>query len=116
MKEQELRIGNYVICDLDNEIVKLKFIEGDTFCFNKPIPLTEEWLLKFGLKWGELRFDNRYFIGDELSIDYNKTHETFYLNIGHQFGINIEYLHHFQNIIFDLTNKELEIKELPKIR
>jgi hypothetical protein len=119
MKANELRIGNLVNyneggifkvigihefgIDCEDEI-ETTYMEYENF---KPIPLTEEWLLKFGFEermfgwWSDvlfLRTENRngYF------YDWQKTNQTT--------GTYIEYVHQLQNLYFALTGEELTFK------
>ena len=130
MDAKELRIGSYYKAGL--EIVgsreaklnlskerafkltldHLKVLSGfeDLILFIKPIPLTEEWLLKFGLKVKpefktlshEVYLDN----GFQYMIDY------YYDEYGHHVAINknIKYVHQLQDLYRCLTGEELEIK------
>lgn len=80
----------------------------------EPIPLTEEWLLKFGFdKTGEDDFDKTFgdikqisirktklFTSNKLGVYYNSTRITI-----------IKYVHQLQNLYFALTGEELKIKE-----
>ena len=58
MKANELRIGNLLqggkVLNFDNCIVKFKdklhYVYGINHPLCRPIPLTEEWLLKFGFE------------------------------------------------------------------
>lgn len=69
----------------------------------EPIPLTEEWLLKFGFEpLGSSRFDFKIF--------------TYYLYDGSFYNQSsrlstIKYVHQLQNLYFALTGEELKIKE-----
>ena len=68
----------------------------------QPIPLTEEWLLKFG-------FQDRFLLCDNHKIDYEITERSeiiFWLN---ENGINLEFVHQLQNLYFALTGEELKI-------
>lgn len=67
----------------------------------KPIPLTEEWLLKFGY---DLISENHYaFCGHLIwSIE-----DRFYCDKN---GIQIKYVHKLQNIFLELKEEELTIK------
>lgn len=128
MKNTELRIGNlvyyHIVDEKDNppeydslnviDAIDLQIIESDESY--KPIPLTEEWLLKFGFdkiknpnntpSWIWLK-DKRIFLYEffenrKLSFDlfiYNDWLKR----------ENI-YVHELQNLYFALTGKELEIK------
>lgn len=110
MKENELRVGNYVnLPHGDCQIlyflkvgVHLTDGNGGTFHSLKPIPLTEEWLVKFGLN----NYPNRknfYNLG-EYSILL--TTETTLFYIGRNI-IKIKYVHQLQNLYFALTGEEL---------
>lgn len=118
MKASELRIGNYYnqfgnIHQVNHVIIKdlTKAPEEQLWC--KPIPLTEEWLLKFGFKSiGKLHptFQKVYLIeegtlGDKyvLRVKINK-HESIFI-------CDIKYVHQLQNLYFALTSEELTIKE-----
>jgi len=124
MEAKELRIGNYiddertthVVYGVDNYYIKsywLKDIDRETLYetkkeYIKPIPLTEEWLLKFGfeknlkdLSWS---LPNRvpltfYFDGERLSVKFYQGNEK-------------RYVHQLQNLYFALTNEELTIKQV----
>lgn len=132
MDARELRIGNYVtdefyesfknvnIVSSINEYGVNLFIEDDG---NYPecaktwiepeyrndvifgIPLTEEWLLKFGFLSNP--YDDIYeldgFYLDAICID---------LNLGVQYyynGLEIKYVHQLQNLYFALTGTELYV-------
>ena len=128
MKASELRIGNYVNLMLNHEDYEtLTITTVDLAAMEKnqgdyePIPLTEEWLLKFGfvkinhqmsLNDGsmtyhyELNGDDRnwqlYFDGRVFSINENKL-LRFHLH-------HNKYLHQLQNLYFAVTGEELKIK------
>lgn len=76
----------------------------------EPIPLTKEWLLKFGFNLITSDCESPsdwYFRHDNLtgSIDNLTWKYT------HQNRLRIEYVHQLQNIYFALTGEELTIKE-----
>ena len=116
MKANELRIGNWVCIhsiELQMCIEDFNFRED----FFTPIPLTEEWLLKFGfikntypnLHWFKC-LDN----GDKLSITEHKQygsnkHLSFYFNCGGYSSIDLQLInvHQLQNLYFALTGEEL---------
>ena len=135
MKATELRIGNYVECEerCGDTVYPLTSIYNDnTICFDqayhkstelykaKPIPLTEEWLLKLKLH-KEFNSDN----SENRNCWYLKDcDDNFYINydydsyIGWYVGascygyiVGIKHVHQLQNLYFALTNKELTIKE-----
>ena len=137
MKNTELRIGNYVELlgntteiecisklPMRNTMYWLKckdYIDTKIIHF-KPIPLTEEWLLKFGFEYTnecdeikELVFK----ISDWLKFYFNNEdnyksgclfvgiEET---DIGSSNAVFIESVHQLQNLYFALTGKELSLK------
>jgi hypothetical protein len=128
MKPAELRIGNLVYkyypsgieIEAVNEINSY-FVNGIGISAIEPIPLTEEWLVKFSFvssmpyecfrKWTfhnnnsrikgwVLIFFNgkvcRRYLGKENSIYWNK--------------IKIHHVHQLQNLYFALTGEELTLK------
>lgn len=118
MKANELRIGNYFNGDVAEEITIVKATAKDILDFSddplddyyKPIPLTEEWLERFGFKkpfdyWefhkGKIFFD--------IAIKDGKYYYIFDCN--YRVGQYINSVHCLQNLFFALTGEELEIKE-----
>ena len=110
MKAEELRIGNY-ISDIHAsktfyEAVK-KISDDRVFYGNfhshpkdlKPIPITEEWLLKFGFE-----YVNHTFRKHKFCVNL-KENELYILTETHR--VYIEYVHQLQNLYFALTNQEL---------
>ena len=113
IEANELRIGNLVfdhlgrvqtvaetradayICYLTNG-AKLKYKLNTT----KPIPLSEEWWLKFGF---EELYDDGEFYKDGFHYMDKKLY--FYTS-----SIPIEYVHGLQNLYFALTGDELQLK------
>lgn len=121
MKIQELRVGNYIY--REGRKTKVYSIEPNNW-FNgesdklKPIPLTEEWLLKFGFKEGAhiaegchewTLQNNRKFRLQVLGslICVSDTCELLE-------EIELKYVHQLQNLYYALTGQELEIHELAK--
>ena len=131
MKRNELRIGNLV--DLGNRIAKIIEISNlscvvvdleetqdtiEDYERTKPIPLTEEWLYKFGFK----DIDK----GDHDYNTYTDSNHDYYLQIDvrkkdgkysildnsfddlRDFSmVDISYVHQLQNLYFALTGEEL---------
>lgn len=133
MKIQELRIGNWylstkfqipVICEMGDMYEIYMRADGsadytvdDIF---QPIPLTEEWLKKFGFKqtdegagfvafhfWtnliGEDRLYLRHYVMGGFIWGFNHFEE-----LGQP--IDIEYVHQLQNLYFALCGEELTVK------
>jgi hypothetical protein len=119
MKSTELRIGNLVY-DTKGYVNTID-LEAITYIFKeslnqvKPIPLTEEWLLKFGFKNRPDGICDHWHLGiNPITHDWmielkNLGAGFFYIN-GY---FNIKYVHQLQNLYFALTGEELAINELP---
>lgn len=124
MKASELRIGNLVkkgndLCTVkgyyDNLFIvedteKIEF-KSNVFDNLKPIPLTEEWLLKFGFVKSKVssQFDKEKLtiqIANEL--EYHKKGRV-YFNSWAILESQPKYVHELQNIFFALTGEELTI-------
>jgi hypothetical protein len=137
MKTNELRIGNLVMHYNDlctvigyyENIFRAKNVNKTEFKSNvfnlQPIPLTEEWLLKFGFEKGNHNWFRLYFNSDNLDdsdcFTYNIDSkmlclESFY--DGEKKGsiqllsLGEKHVHQLQNLYFALTNEELTISEL----
>ena len=112
MKAQELRIGNKIQFDshlyIVNSVVMKQVEEG--FVQYQPIPLTEEWLLKFGFeKQGHVKFMGeayqRFVLGRNGIYSINKIAYIYEVN-DHDL-CEIKYIHQLQNLHFALTGEEL---------
>ena len=136
IKTNELRIGNFVSINngfemlvhsiFQNDTVYLDFIpplvnEGDIweedFKDINPIPLTEEWFLKFGFKKNK---HENLILNLELDrkLEIIETKEGFYIELVQlpelscediQFIVlrKIEYVHQLQNLYFALTGEDI---------
>ncbi len=126
MNASELRIGNWVNLydDFNSQVTGLTN-KGKVWCVEnphdegcawntdkiKPIPLTEEWLLKFGFEK----------LHKDFYLDY--LNMTFSFDVKYGMGIllrthedsidqkHIKHVHQLQNLYFALTGEELKIKE-----
>lgn len=127
MEAKELRIGNYVdfcgiskILELHSEIKKFDNVyleceesfEWGEYERLKPIPLTEEILLKCGLK--RALYDSSYELNDFSIFLDKRIRENIYIqcekrNCNVLNGLRIDYLHQLQNLYFALTNEELTV-------
>jgi hypothetical protein len=102
MKANELRLNNIILYKGEAYKISGNYILFKT-CVNierkdkdyEPIPLTEEWLLKFGFIWhGDIKILKGYL---NNYVDGNgETH--------------LKYVHQLQNLYFALTNEELKIE------
>jgi len=116
MKAQELRLGNLILPahDLDGKYITVASIEEDCINTYSPeanhysgIPLTEEWLLKFG-------FEKTlpHIKGSVLKDEYDKSFVRVSNRLG-QFDFHgatkLDYVHQLQNLFFTLTGQELKI-------
>ena len=71
----------------------------------EPIPLTEEWLLKFGFKERKNSIRYRYY-KNRHSIELFSNYARMNYSIG------FKYVHQLQNLYFALYGEELTIKEI----
>lgn len=126
MKANELRIGNYYQYAGNYGIVttRLKGIKINEFGFYsdlddtnlgicKPIPLTEELLLKFGFKKSN-NLNNRYeieHIGVVMLNNNNCLYIYDYYNEVHVSLSLFKYVHQLQNLYFALTQTELKLNK-----
>ena len=136
MEANELRIGNFLY-GKEIERVKAIGIEGYVWFDEErnlsvelcqPIPLTEEWLLKFGFKaynketiYALERYIDKYnntcfrfwFQSDKLIFDYiqNEVHPTeSFFDDKNIIRLDIQHVHQLQNLYFALTGVELTFK------
>lgn len=134
MKATELRIGNWLNHNIENKpyaittisrhpehedcyMVLFGYMPHCTLEFMSPIPLTEEWLVKFG--FSGITEDSRYFIKcgrKEIAMECTQEDKYEYLLYRRDVGIPfygigfIQYVHTLQNLYFALTGEELTIK------
>jgi hypothetical protein len=113
MKATGLRIGNYYYgCSRKQlEIVTGQTIaqreSGELPCM-KPIPLTEEWLLKFGFK-KDTWTNNDLIIGHWWNNGSILITDDFKLD-GQEDMKPLQYLHQLQNLFYCLCGEELTFK------
>ena len=122
IQPQELRIGNYVF-DIDGDVLQIGQILDIGVKFKntslssryekiKPIPLTEEILLKFRYKKirdNEFLFDNHFIIFiKESKIDF-----CLFNSEGNDFFVcEIQFAHELQNLHYSIRKEELKFKDI----
>jgi hypothetical protein len=121
MKANELRIGNLVNIGEQPNILELvdfaDMYENNTLVHYQPIPLAEDWLLKFGFEKVELNYQKAYsddlaiiIAGDGLLLVSQSGTDDNYENPYCHALIYIKSVHQLQNLYFALTGTELELK------
>ena len=122
MKASELRIGNYVYHEVWKNDIPLGIFNIANFEAGlesiKPIPLTEEWLLRFGFElkeefYQEGLLDTFMFHKDNIvDVEFSDNHKKLYWydNYSSIYHQDILYVHQLQNLYFALTGEELTIK------
>jgi len=119
MKASELRIGNLVYVKSKGEWVEVE-VWDTLFCdINedaakvKPIPLTEEFLLKFG--FDEVADDCDCWMisknGQATYIDLIQGEFYYYLEVNTETSIIVKHVHQLQNLFYSLTGQELNTKK-----
>lgn len=130
MDAKELRIGNWLNI-VDPSFGKIETsISADVICDIEkmqangkpipyaPIPLTEEWLLKFGFyeNNGVFTLSRKHELGHEFGDFHVSTYDSTQMKVwrGERYvGIigSCGFVHKLQNLYFALTGQELEIKQ-----
>ena len=124
MKPEELRIGNYVnngiedieINSIEYDDVEIKWnVSWDEFCASeyledcKPIPITDEWLLKLGFL---IAFDNDdieiYKKGNFVYVNQNQIGTGTDIESRILIDNDVNYIHQLQNLYYALTANELK--------
>ena len=113
MKANELRIGNYVMYSSLIQVNGYNIAECEEYPTRfAPIPLTREWLLKFGF----VEKIDAYFYNDYCIEDIHNGATWVISEFDHitdeftAIGCGIKYVHQFQNLYFALTGEELTFK------
>lgn len=129
LKANELRLGNWVnskikgctrikegyVQLLEEQLYYLFDVDDDWERID-PIPLTEEWLVKFGFDKDEEYdegglVDYRFILmnGSLEFVSFWNSEDLMVINQP-QTGVDIEHVHQLQNLYFALTSQELTIK------
>jgi hypothetical protein len=97
MKENELRIGNWVLSQTEGEVQIENGWQIDEGEEVEPIPLTEEWLNRFD--WGNRK-------DKDLAVSFGLTSGTIHFVAGNYY-VECYTVHQLQNLYFALTGEEL---------
>jgi len=135
MKANELRIGNYLQDNVTKTTVKVVELSKDcisTYVIDRskyplkdgwklePIPLTEEWLLRFGFRKKASFSDHTIHIDmtNILCLDNDNNESEFsavsIYDVDEGVWIyleSIQYVHQLQNLYFVLSREELKLKD-----
>lgn len=128
MKIEELRIGNfYQQFDLKHEVYDYRqitlfdfeYISGSSMSLKEvgfePIPLTEEWLVKFGFEFtpggtsGADMWQGMGFWTKRDVVLRGSRGIKYPLRLNGYFNCEFKYVHQLQNLYFALTGEELEL-------
>jgi hypothetical protein len=109
MKPEELRIGNWVYAFKTEWQIDATDFSSDKIFTYKPLPITPEWLEKFGLKiikdHDEVELLDFYFIDGFPVLDLLFWEDNTLEDADDK--IQIQYVHQLQNLYYVLTGKEL---------
>lgn len=110
MNAKELRIGFYYmyngsVFEMDRTTLSRILILGDEYEY-EPIPLTEEWLIKFGFIKNTRFYRHPKTMWDYSLIDNEL--ELFSGWDGDTYTVSCKYVHQLQNLYFALTGQELD--------
>jgi len=138
MKVSELRIGNLAFDDegILSEVIGFKPYDHSVRCdeeegciilvdlhpkdnsvrrgyetnslYTKPIPLTEEWLVRFGFYVFKYQEDNFGWIKNGVNISKYFNFVLMYPNGDYYDSIKIQHVHQLQNLYCALTGEELK--------
>lgn len=131
MNANELRIGNYVEIGLKRDLTSiystvhqisqtviwvkepsaptLRLMPIETI---KPIPLKEEWLLKFGFVITETNAEIEcFYFWKRYSVLQPSNTNVWLLVDGEKGLCEIQFIHQLQNLYFALTNTELKCEK-----
>ena len=114
IQANELRIGNLIKHVskkdeyLETDVQRLANVSRNPIPY-KPIPLSEEWLLKFGFK-----YDKPHDLFSKYGFDIQLLDDgiEFYIGEYGSYFTLLNYVHQLQNLYFALTQTELELKQI----
>ena len=90
-------------------------LSGCGIPYIEPIPLTEEWLLKFGYNCSNDVFEKNnknYFLGNEeyWIQEHTEVNDFVFFGYDNSISVSIKHVHQLQNLYFALTGEELILK------
>jgi hypothetical protein len=122
MKASELRIGNFYdsngfVSEVNPDTIENLWV-AERSCI-KPLPLSEEWLLKFGFKqcgyemlsWKHETLLPSFDLGGINWADFDEPDYQFLTYKVGDIILRIDYVHQLQNLYFALTGEELKQQE-----
>jgi hypothetical protein len=119
MKASELRIGNLIFLkNIEWQVIASDIMSIEEHAVNaglaRGIPLTEEWLTRFGFEYNHgayrLNINKGSHLRMWLTVRIFSTSVEVYLL--HKHGLTIKYVHQLQNLFFALTGEELVTQPL----
>jgi hypothetical protein len=119
MKASELRIGNLVQRATTGEIMNVLAVDISSINERRltviPIPLTEEWLLKFEFTTSAVDdsglFDTEFRMMIQVDQDFGGYKHRYTIGKKSAGYCPLIYVHTLQNLYFALTGTELTIKD-----
>jgi hypothetical protein len=115
-KANELRIGNWLEFNLYGgkgmrqiDHTDFEFIFDNDLRCAKPIPLTEDWLVKLGFE-KQMAWTFYIPITGNMKLVYYLGEKGWSIGNKEYSDHECEYVHELQNLYFALTGKELEMK------
>jgi hypothetical protein len=120
MKAEELRIGNWYSSGIDmetgeqvhNQVVPDLYMNWHVNgCWAEPIPLTEEWLERFGFEQMKLYTGDNCFVKEKFCVLCDGELKNYDLRLtfdsDQTIRVKLDYVHQLQNLYFALTGEEL---------
>lgn len=112
MKASELRIGNWIQWSLTGIEIQMDGMLWNDLDQFIPIPLTEEWLERFGFERSGSTYRMGKFKYIVSELPKGETGYGFFIMYGaFELDIKPRYVHQLQNLYHSLTGEELTIKE-----
>lgn len=122
MLVSELRVGNFInhiaferLVIPHKEVFHLNNAVNEdviNYCSSKlyqPIPLTEEWLVKFGFEYDDIDGNSGYWKLGNFEVVFGED------GCSYNWDLKIEFVHQLQNLVFALTGEELTLKQTDNI-